>query len=115
MFDQEFFAFELEFLAFEFEVGEFFDVGEEFWEKRGGGLGAHEFEGAFAEHLIHDALEARGMIDAGLFLDVDQDIQRRTGHGDEVFGPPRIAEAGDSFEADLKSEPFGSWCGDATP
>ena len=30
VFDEEFFAFELEFLAFEFELGEFFDVGEEF-------------------------------------------------------------------------------------
>ena len=30
VFDEEFFAFELEFLAFEFEVGKFFDVGEEF-------------------------------------------------------------------------------------
>ncbi len=115
MFDQEFFAFELEFLAFEFEVGEFFDVGEEFGEKLGRGLGAHESEGGFAEHLIHDALEARGMIEAGLFLDIDEDIERRASDGDEIFRTPGIAEAGDGFEADLESEPFGSRCGDAAP
>ena len=78
-------------------------------------MGAHEFEGAFAEHLIHDTLEARGMIEAGLFLDVNEDIQRRTGEGDEIFRTPGVAKAGNGLEADLKSEPFGSWFCDTTP
>lgn len=113
-FAEEFFAFELEFLPPEIEVGQFLDVGEQFRNKRRSGIPAHVLESCFMKEVIHDALDAGGLVEVGLFLHIDDDVENGTRGGAEVFGPPGIAETLQGGVADVETETLRWWGGDLT-